>query len=71
MANPLSAASTQHIDTKYVRYYLEYTGSIRCPPGIQKVVLSSTYKPFACRRRVLKNAVFLLLCDIPRICFTE
>lgn len=43
--------------------YLEYTGPIRCSPGIQKVVLSSAYKPFAYRNSLEKGLVCVTVSD--------
>lgn len=47
--------------------YLEYTGPIRCSPGIQEVVLPSAYKPFAYRKRVWKKVLSVVLCQTPEI----
>ena len=41
------AVSILGVKATHVKRYLEYTGPIRCSPGIQKVVLSRAYKPFA------------------------
>lgn len=38
--------------------YLEYAGSVWCPPGIEKVIFPSAHKPLACRREA-KEAVRL------------
>ena len=31
--------------------YLEYAGSVRCPPGVQQVVFASAHEPFTYRRK--------------------
>lgn len=49
------ARSTQRVKGEQGECYLENTGPVRCSPGIQKVVLSSAYKPFPYRKRVLKK----------------
>ena len=41
------AVSTLGVKAIHAKRYLEYTGPIRCSPGIQKVVLSRADKPFA------------------------
>jgi hypothetical protein len=51
MATALQAHRTRA--AQQARHYLEYAGPIRRPPSIQKVVLSSAYKPFAYRKKAL------------------
>lgn len=38
------------------RWYLEYAGSIRRPPGIEKVIFPSAHKPFACRQEAKETS---------------
>lgn len=52
-----------------MKCYLEYTGPVRCSPGIQKVVLSRAYKPFAYRNRVSKKVVFIPWSESSDLCY--